>query len=263
MRVEDVAATSLVAGWSTWLLGLVMRRPKDVIGITAAAAAMIAIAVNALYLQKGPHPAPMFATKTIRALDRDAVGSVRPILPRPRPAHTTNVPTKIGVLRPAAVPVGDSARGSEAAPRSQLAIVTDIQRELVRRGYYDGTVDGLYGPKTDAAIRDFEQAAGIKASGVPSEAVLKTITHSPIRARGAATTNDAVAKLLAPSSKLMAVQRALTEFGYGQIAPTGVFDPDTKAAIERFERERNLPVTGQPSDRVARELSAVTGRPLD
>ena len=61
----------------------------------------------------------------------------------------------------------------------------------------------------------------------------------------------------------MALQRALTEFGYGQIAPTGIFDPNTKAAIERFERERNLPVTGQPSSRVTRELAAITGRPLD
>jgi hypothetical protein len=52
-------------------------------------------------------------------------------------------------------------------------------------------------------------------------------------------------------------------YGYGQIKPTGVIDSDTKAAIERFERERRLPITGQLSDRVARELASVTGRPLE
>jgi hypothetical protein len=34
-------------------------------------------------------------------------------------------------------------------------------------------------------------------------------------------------------------------------------------AIERFERERKLPVTGQLSANVIRELAAMTGRPLE
>ena len=44
---------------------------------------------------------------------------------------------------------------------------------------------------------------------------------------------------------------------------TGIVDAETEAAIERFERERKLPITGQASDRVARELAAMTGRPLE
>jgi hypothetical protein len=34
-------------------------------------------------------------------------------------------------------------------------------------------------------------------------------------------------------------------------------------AIEKFERDRKLPVTGQISDRFVRELSSMTGRPLE
>jgi hypothetical protein len=34
-------------------------------------------------------------------------------------------------------------------------------------------------------------------------------------------------------------------------------------AIEKFERDRNLPVTGKISDRFVRELSSMTGRPLE
>jgi hypothetical protein len=58
------------------------------------------------------------------------------------------------------------------------------------------------------------------------------------------------------------VQRALAEFGYGQIAASGIIDGDTRRAIERFERERKLPITGQITDRVVRELATATGRPL-
>ena len=56
--------------------------------------------------------------------------------------------------------------GPHPAPRR---IITDIQRELSRRGLYDGPVDGVLGPKTDSAIRDFEASAKLKATGEPTE----------------------------------------------------------------------------------------------
>ena len=62
---------------------------------------------------------------------------------------------------------------------------------------------------------------------------------------------------------MAAVQRALTEYGYGQLKPTGTIGADTQAAIQKFERERKLPVTGQMSDRLVRELSAMIGHPID
>jgi peptidoglycan hydrolase-like protein with peptidoglycan-binding domain len=60
-----------------------------------------------------------------------------------------------------------------------------------------------------------------------------------------------------------AVQRALTEYGYGQLKPTGTIGPDTQAAIQKFERERKLQVTGQISDRMVRELAVVIGHSVD
>ena len=53
------------------------------------------------------------------------------------------------------------------------------------------------------------------------------------------------------------------EGGHWQIKPTGAYGPDTRAAIEKFERERKLPITGQISDRLVRELAALTGEPLE
>lgn len=59
------------------------------------------------------------------------------------------------------------------------------------------------------------------------------------------------------------MQRALTEFGYGPLAPTGVYDSQTRAAVERFERARKRPVTGQINEQLVRDLAALTGRPLE
>jgi peptidoglycan hydrolase-like protein with peptidoglycan-binding domain len=75
--------------------------------------------------------------------------------------------------------------------------------------------------------------------------------------------SDPLADLIVANRRIASAQRALTEFGFGQIKPTGVAGPETKIAVERFERERRLPVTGQLSDRVMREISAVTGRSFD
>ena len=232
---------------------------RDFVGFLVGGVAVTAIVVNVLFLQSGSHPAPMF--KGARAPVKTAVVTESTSVPRPRP------------LEPA-VPPAPSKVAAPAAPRTPGEIINDIQRELARRGYYDGASDGLYGPKTDAAIRDFEQAAGLKPSTEPNEALLQAIVRSPAKlvkgttgataaARPAPVRSDNVIERTAASKRVIALQRALAEYGYGQIKPSGTVDPDTQAAIEKFERERKLPITGQASDRVVRELAAMTGRPLE
>jgi peptidoglycan hydrolase-like protein with peptidoglycan-binding domain len=241
---------------------------RDAVGFLAGGLATVAILINVLFLQTGVHPAPMFKAAFTPPAKPVVTSAVKPVVaateiptatvPRPRPADLT--PAK------AAPPPG---------PRAPGEIITDIQRELVRRGFYDGAVDGLYGPKTDGAIRDFEQAAGLKPSTEPSEALLQAMLRAPAKLAKAVTTgatpaprpplpvrNDA-ADRPAPSKRVIALQRALADFGYGQIKPSGIVDAETQVAIEKFERERKLPVTGQPSDRVMREMTAMTGRPLE
>ncbi len=238
------------------------RSRKDLFVTAGFALVAVAIAVNALFLQKGPHPAPIFANKPA---PQPALASERAMtLPRPRPAE----PEQAKIETP-------------APQRPRAEIVTDIQRELARRGFYDGNPDGAYGPKTDAAIRDFEQIAGLKVGGEPNEAMLRAIAQSKAKATpdGAATIvaasagpatatsaprpPDPIGGLLAPSKNIVAVQRVLGEYGYGQIEPNGVMDRDTHTAIEQFERARSLPVTGQISPRLLRELAALSGRPLE
>ncbi len=203
--------------------------------------AVFAIVLNALFLQKGPHPAPIFATKPLLPHDMVVAPPVR--------ANPPNV-------------AGDSGM------QVRIQLIVNIQRELARKGFYDGPADGIWGAKTDIAVRDFVQTAGVKISAEASDGLLRAITASNAKAPNTSTVTDTpstdpIAKLIAPSKRVTAVQRALSDFGYGQIKPTGVFDPDTRAAIEKFERDHKLPVTGQLSDRVVRELAAMTGRPLE
>jgi peptidoglycan hydrolase-like protein with peptidoglycan-binding domain len=59
------------------------------------------------------------------------------------------------------------------------------------------------------------------------------------------------------------VQRALSEFGYGQLRASGTVDEPTSAAIQKFESEHRLPVTGRLSDRLLRELAAMIGHSIE
>jgi peptidoglycan hydrolase-like protein with peptidoglycan-binding domain len=219
----------------------VAAHPREFVGIVMAAVAAVAIFVNALFLQRGPHPAPIFA-------------------PRPPPAR--QVPVAPPHPQQAPVPASQAAE-----PRTPGQIVADMQRELQRRGFYNGALDGIWGAKTYAAARDFAQAAGVKLDIAPSEELLRAIAGAKTKPTAAAepARRDQVAEAVAPqpSKRILAIQRALADFGYGQIKPTGILDRDTRAAIENFERSHGLPVDGQVTDRLVRGLAGMTGRTLE
>lgn len=203
--------------------------------------AIFAIVINALYLQKGPHPAPIFAARPL--LQKEAT-------------------------LPPRLPGTQSQLGSDLAAQARVQMIANIQRELNRKGFYDGPSDGIWGSKTDAAVRDFLQASGSKVNPEANENLLRAISNYVAKPTAAATAQtppatDPIAKLIAPSKRIVSIQRALADFGYGQIKATGVYDPETRSAIEKFERDHRLPVTGQISDRFVRELAAMTGRPLE
>jgi hypothetical protein len=91
--------------------------------------------------------------------------------------------------------------------------------------------------------------------------VTNVVAAQPVSARR----DDPIADLIAPSPspRVMAVQRALSEYGYGQIKPSGVLDGPTSGAIQKFEHEHKMPVTGRVSDRLVSELTSLVGHPLN
>jgi hypothetical protein len=165
------------------MLRFLVSHRRDVLGGLVAAGAVTLILVNGLFMQSGPHPAPIFAIKPLPVVSNEPTGAV---LPRPRPVVVENVrfdPVPLPIPRP--------------------------------------------------------------------------------RMQPASSHNDPIADLINPARPLNAVQRALNEYGYGPIKASGVYDDATRAAITRFEKDHNLPPTGQVSPRFRRELSAAIGRPLD
>lgn len=203
--------------------GLVMRvllhSPKDMVMGALAFAAVSAIIANALFLQAGRHPSPMFGTVI-------SIPAANP-LPRPRPAEAA-----MRQADPAPVESVKQAEARSVEPKSVEV------KPVEARG-----ADPM--------------ANLVRATTAPP--AVNSVARPPAPIPASARSDSAGAGL----RRVAAVQRALTEYGYGQLKPTGTVGSDTQAAIQKFERERKIPVTGQMSDRLVRELSAVTGRPIE
>jgi hypothetical protein len=182
-----------------------------------ATAAVCAIFTNALFLQAGRHPSPMFGSVVTLPPPAPAAAVTSP-LPRPRPVEA--------VTRPAdpAPPEPKAAETRTADPRTSTS---DPMANLV--------VKSIVAPAAPANVARPPAAIPPRGETVPPSG----------------------------SRRIAAVQRALTEYGYGQLKPTGTIGADTQAAISKFERDRKLPVTGQMSDRLVRELTTMIGHPID
>lgn len=246
---------------------LVADHPRESAGFMLGMAATAAIFINALFLQSGPHPSPWFGArpaetvmeKTPLAEIGPRPGVFAPALPNAMTPNRFQLPAA-----PAAAPRAATNVTASPAPRARAMIVADLQRELSRKGFYDGPADGVWGGQTDAALRDFAEASGARIAIEANEDTLRAVAAATVKASPkGATKADPIAELIAPPKRVQAVQRALADYGYGQIKPTGTFNPDTQRAIEKYERDHKMPVTGEISDRLVRSLAAMTGRTID
>jgi hypothetical protein len=79
----------------------------------------------------------------------------------PAPAAGTSQPAK----RSAPPPTAARARAMPAEGKMSAAHRRKVQEMLHRRGYYQGRVDGIFGPRTRAAIRGFQDSIGAKSTG--------------------------------------------------------------------------------------------------
>ncbi|HHC09591.1 MAG TPA: peptidoglycan-binding protein [Actinobacteria bacterium] len=110
-------------------------------------------------------------------------------------------------------------------PRLQATDLTyKVQEDLAVLGYFDDVVDGIYGPITEAAVRDFQEAAGIEVDG----------EYGP-------QTGLAMAKALAKDADYVKeLQEALREAGLYSGPIDGDYGKGTRAAVERLEEDCEL-----------------------
>ena len=148
-RIRNVVALSRPAAPSAARVGFVwrlagrVRMPSARLFVVLGMSALpVGVAVNALFLQRERHPAPLFAPS------------------RSKESSASSIAVSSSTLKEshAADEIGDLLRGEPQGEASRLVLAA--QSALAKLGYAVKP-DGAFGSATQQALRDFERAHGL------------------------------------------------------------------------------------------------------
>lgn len=284
----------------------ILSHPKLVGGSTAFLIVFGFVAANALWYQPGHHPSPFLRTRDEE--DPNGIAGYRMTSTLGQHGNVTTFrierqtdvpePTQQTAAQSPANQVTTAAAGQaqQAGSHPPSELVAEIQRELARRGLYDGPADGLTGPRTTAAILFFEETVGMEQTGEPTSRILSALKidsattvaaipkalpkDRPAAANGGGVAIDPVAAAIRnaevhppkaqnvsltsesgakPVGKdlVSKIQQGLVNIAYADVKVDGVAGEQTRQAIRNFEKHYRLPETGEPSDAVLKKLKSI------
>ena len=136
--------------------------------------------------------------------------------------------------------LGDSGCRTDAqqekAVKAVSAYTTTLQQALADAGYYDAKVDGIYGPKTVAAVESLQKANGLPQTGTLDKATEKAL-RSELAAKGGAAAQE-------DTASTAAVQQTLKLAGYWDGPVDGVWTDELTVALETLQKDLGVEVTG-------------------
>lgn len=122
------------------------------------------------------------------------------------------------------------------AEEAVSAYVTTLQQDLAAAGYYQGAVDGVYGPQTVAAVEDLQKASGLPVTGTVDKATAAALQAKLAALGGAAAQQD--------TATTAAVQQTLRLVGYWSGPVDGVWTPELTDALKSFQTKLGVEPTG-------------------
>lgn len=159
-------------------------------------------------------------------------------------AHAANI-SKGEVIPEAPDPVDKAPDAGYSNAGFSAAYISTIQEFLNKAGY-QLEIDGRRGPKTLAAIRDFQSKNGLEVDGLPGP-----ITLAKLKER---TTNDKPSTVTFSPEYIKDVQTKLNRLGYN-LKVDGSRGPNTKAAIRDFQTKQGLTVDELPGPQTMGRLN--------
>jgi peptidoglycan hydrolase-like protein with peptidoglycan-binding domain len=122
------------------------------------------------------------------------------------------------------------------AEKAVLDYTTSLQQSLAEAGYYEGSVDGIYGPETVAAVEALQREHGLPVTGTVDTATAAAL-ESELAAQGSAAATDEVASTAA-------LQQTLTIAGYWSGPVDGTLTPELTEALKKFQTDLGVKPTG-------------------
>jgi peptidoglycan hydrolase-like protein with peptidoglycan-binding domain len=148
---------------------------------------------------------------------------------------------------------GSSASRPMAGPGElSPATIRMLQHSLIQGGYAVDAADGVWGPKTAAAVREFQRVRGLEQTGRADRATLEALgVTGDGRSTQAADGSNRMPEIRSRTpadldwATIRAVQQALDKQGFQVGAADGVWGPQTESAIGNLQRARGMTASGE------------------
>ncbi|PIO41933.1 peptidoglycan-binding protein [Phyllobacterium zundukense] len=266
-----IATAFLAAG------GLIASNPAIAGGSTAFLVTLGFISANALWYQPEGHDGVFFRTRpdlVFKPIKRESgmPGS-----------SSQNQPADAPIRKVKSVPIPQSPDPIAAAINGEPVLapggdpeVAKLQQKLLALGFYSGTVDGISGKGTRAAIDAYRKATaemGIEVEQTVDNASETTASIAvPAKKPGQTEEKATVQKVstnpapdaagnaapggLAPA-EIVRVQAGLRAFGNDMVEIDGKVGASTKTAVSEFQKLFRLPVTGEPDKKLLAKMQEI------
>ncbi len=236
------------------IVATVLENPALSAGALFSIIVTAIITINAVWFQSGKHPAPMFSTRNVEAV-------------RPLTDKASNTAKPASRTKTASLKSLDQTTSRE--------LLQEVQAALSVRGYYTGKLDGVYGSRTRKAINNFQRDHSLEPDGKATVRLLTQVLMSAsARPKEVPVPKPAqVAKTETPSTEQAAVntqavedavnglvariQSGLKAYGYDDLIVDGKMGQHTATAIQRFQLDYGMKITGEPSDGVLKKLREI------
>ncbi|WP_433299982.1 peptidoglycan-binding domain-containing protein [Actinoplanes sp. CA-030573] len=111
-----------------------------------------------------------------------------------------------------------------------------LQKSLAAAGYYEGEIDGVYGPTTVSAVEALQKKNGLPVTGTVDKATDAAL-QAELAAKGGQEAQQATASTAA-------VQQTLKLAGHWTGPVDGVWTPELTGALKEFQTELQVEPTG-------------------
>jgi peptidoglycan hydrolase-like protein with peptidoglycan-binding domain len=258
--------------------GLIASNPAIAGGTTAFLVTLGFISANALWYQPHVHEGVFFRTRPELVFkpikhDNAVLGNASENQPQAdapiRKVRSVPIPKSPD-------PIAAAINGDPVLPSGGDPEVAKLQRKLLGLGFYSGTVDGISGKGTRAAIDAYRKATpdiGIEAEpavdkasettasiAVPAKrpeqseekATVQKISMNPAQDVAAGTAPGG----LSPA-EIVRIQAGLRAFGNDMVEIDGKVGTSTKNAVSEFQKLFRLPVTGEPDAKLLAKMQEI------
>ncbi|MCL2058050.1 MAG: peptidoglycan-binding protein [Oscillospiraceae bacterium] len=114
--------------------------------------------------------------------------------------------------------------------------VRELQKLLTEKGFYDGPINGKFGPLTENAVMQYQEEMGLDVDGVVGSGTMNKLTEKP-RPAGTYRFGD-------EGEGVKNVQTKLKEKGFYTGPVNSKFGPLTEEAVRKFQGANGLEVDG-------------------